>query len=245
MINSKNYFSKYKKKLKVVILCGGLGSRLAEETKKIPKPMVKIGKYPILDHIINIYIKFGFKEFILALGYKKEIIKKYFRNKKYKDVNIKLIDTGKKTLTGSRLNKLKKYLNDENFILTYGDGLSDINLDKLLKFHLRNKKVATITAVRPPARFGELFLKKDIVKKFEEKNQVNTGWINGGFFIFNKKIFKFIPKKSCMLEKEPMNKLTKKKELIAFKHKYFWQCMDTIRDKEILEKIWKSGESKW
>ena len=143
--------------------------------------MVKIGKYPILDHIINIYIKFGFKEFILALGYKKEIIKKYFRNKKYKDVNIKLIDTGKKTLTGSRLNKLKKYLNDENFLLTYGDGLSDINLDKLLKFHLRNKKVATITAVRPPARFGELF-EKDIVKKFEEKNQVNTGWINGGFF---------------------------------------------------------------
>ncbi len=245
MIYSKRYFNNYKKNLKVVILCGGLGSRLAEETKKIPKPMVKIGKIPILVHILNIYIKFGFRQFVLALGYKKEIIKKYFRNKKYKGINLQLIDTGKKTLTGSRLNKLKKYLNNENFLLTYGDGLSDINLDTLLKFHLRKKKVATITAVRPPARFGELFLKKNIVKKFEEKNQVNTGWINGGFFIFNKRIFEFIPKKPCMLEKEPMKKLTQKKELIAFKHKFFWQCMDTIRDKEILEKLWKSGKSKW
>ena len=141
--------------------------------------------------------------------------------------------------------KLKKYLNGENFLLTYGDGLSDVNLDKLLKFHIKNKKIATITAVRPPARFGELFIKNDVVSKFEEKNQVNMGWINGGFFIFNKKVFKFIPKRESMLEKETMKNLTKKKELIAFKHKFFWQCMDTIRDKEILEKMWKSGKSKW
>lgn len=245
VIKSKNNFYKYKKNLKVVILCGGLGSRLAEETKKIPKPMVKIGKLPILIHIINIYIKYGFKDFILALGYKKEIIINYFKDRKYKGTDIKLVDTGKKTLTGSRLLKLKKYLNGENFLLTYGDGLSDVNLDKLLKFHIKNKKIATITAVRPPARFGELFIKNDVVKKFEEKNQVNMGWINGGFFIFNKKVFKFIPKRQNMLEKETMKNLTKKKELIAFKHKFFWQCMDTIRDKEILEKMWKSGKSKW
>ena len=244
-IKIKSNFYKYNNNLKVVILCGGLGSRLAEETKKIPKPMVKIGKLPILNHIINIYIKYGFKDFILALGYKKEVIINYFKKKRFKGVNLKLIDTGKKTLTGSRLLKLKKYLKGENFLLTYGDGLSDINLDKLLKFHIKSKKIATITAVRPPARFGELFIKNDVVRKFEEKNQVNTGWINGGFFIFNKKVFKFIPKKSCMLEKEPMRNLTKKKELIAFKHKSFWQCMDTIRDKEILEKLWKSGKSKW
>jgi len=141
--------------------------------------------------------------------------------------------------------KLKKFIKDDNFLLTYGDGLSDINLNKLLKFHLKNNKVATITAVRPSARFGELFLRKNLVKKFEEKNQVNSGWINGGFFIFKKKIFEFIPKKPCMLEKEPMNKLTLKKELIAYKHKSFWQCMDTVRDKELLNKIWKSGKSKW
>ena len=157
---------------------------------------------------------------------------------------MRLIDTGKKTPTGSRLLKLKEYLEGENFLLTYGDGLSDINLDKLLKFHIKSKKIATITAVRPPARFGELYLKNNVVRKFEEKNQVNSGWINGGFFIFSKKVFNFIPKKSCMLEKEPMRNLTKKKELIAFKHKSFWQCMDTIRDKEILEN-YGSQKSKW
>ncbi len=245
MLRSKKKFLDYKQNLKVVILCGGLGSRLAEETKKIPKPMVNIGKFPILIHIMNIYMKYGFREFILALGYKKEVIIKYFKSKKFKKISIKLVDTGKKTLTGTRVLKLKKYLNGENFLLTYGDGLSDINLDELLKFHLKNNKIATITAVRPPARFGELFIKNNFVKRFEEKNQVKSGWINGGFFVFNKKIFEFIPKKLCMLEKQPMNNLTKKNKLIAYKHKFFWQCMDTIRDKEILNKIWRSGKSKW
>jgi len=234
-----------KKNFKVVILCGGLGSRLSEETKKIPKPMIRIGKLPILIHIMNIYKKHGFEDFILALGYKKKIIIDYFKKKKLKNINVQLVDTGKNSLTGTRLLKLKKFIKNDNFLLTYGDGLGDINLNKLLKFHIKNNKVATITAVRPPARFGELFLKKHLVKKFEEKNQVNSGWINGGFFIFKKKIFKFIPKKSCMLEKDPMNKLALKKELVAYKHKSFWQCMDTTRDKELLNRIWKSGKSRW
>ena len=186
-----------KKNLKVVILCGGLGSRLSEETKIIPKPMVKIGNLPILIHIINIYKKNGFKNFIIALGYKKEVIINYFKKNPLKGLNIDLVDTGKNTLTGNRLLKLKKKLiNDENFMLTYGDGVSNISLNKLVSFHLKNNKVATITAVRPPARFGELFLKKNLVKRFYEKNQIDTGWINGGFFVFNKKIFNFLPNKA-------------------------------------------------
>ena len=139
----------------------------------------------------------------------------------------------------------KKLIEDDNFFLTYGDGVCNISLNNLLKFHIKNKKIATITAVRPPARFGELFLKKNIVKKFYEKNQIDTGWINGGFFVFNKKIFNFIPKKTCMLEKEPMNNLIKKKQLNAYKHNSFWQCMDTLRDKNLLEKLWRTGNAKW
>jgi len=234
-----------KKNFKVIILCGGLGSRLSSETKKIPKPMVKIGKIPILVHIINIYHKYGFKDFILALGYKQSVIINYFKKNKINGVNIRLVDTGKKTLTGTRLLKLKKFINEENFLLTYGDGLCDIDLNKLVKFHLKKKKIATVTAVRPPARFGELFLKKNLVEKFDEKNHVNSGWINGGFFVFNKKIFKHIPKKQCMLEKEPIQKLTFKKELAAYKHNSFWQCMDTLRDKELLNNIWKYDKKKW
>lgn len=234
-----------KNSFQVVILCGGLGSRLSVETKRIPKPMVKVGRLPILIHIINIYRKYGFKNFILALGYKKEIISNYFRKNQFRDINIKLVDTGKKTLTGTRLLKLKKFIKNENFLLTYGDGLSNINLNKLVKFHLKNNKIATVTAVRPPARFGELFLKKNLVKKFDEKNHLNTGWINGGFFVFNKNIFKYIPKKQCMLENEPIKKLTLKKELAAYKHISFWQCMDTSRDKDLLNKMWKLGKKKW
>jgi glucose-1-phosphate cytidylyltransferase len=232
--------------MKTVILCGGKGSRLSEETKKIPKPMVKVGKLPILEHIINIYTKFGIKDFIFALGYKKEFIKKYFSQKKFKNLNIKFIDTGLNTLTGKRLKKLEKFLiEEENFFLTYGDGLSDVNLKKLSNFHFKNKKVATVTAVRPPARFGELFINKHKVKKFYEKTQIKSGWINGGFFVFNKKIFDFLSLKDCMLEKEPMTKLVNKKQLLAYKHYSFWQCMDTLRDKELLNKIWKINKNKW
>jgi len=233
--------------LKTVILCGGLGSRISEETKKKPKPMVYIGRNPILVHIIRIYIKNGFTNFVLALGYKKKNIIQYFKNHKIKGAKIELIDTGKKTLTGNRLLKLKNILKkEENFFLTYGDGLSNVNLKKLLNFHLLKKRVATITAVRPTARFGQLNIKKNyLVKKFEEKNQINEGWINGGFFVFNKKIFNYLPKYQSMLEREPMNKLVKDKQLISFKHYGFWQCMDTLRDKEMLNQIWKNKKNQW
>ncbi len=236
------------KNTKVIILCGGLGSRLVEETSVKPKPMVKIGNLPILIHIMKIYYKNGFRNFILALGYKKDFIIKYFKNNKFKEKwNIELIDTGKKTLTAKRLLLLKNRLTkDKFFLLTYGDGVSNININKLINFHLKHKKIATVTAVRPPARFGELKLNRNIVAKFDEKNQINSGWINGGFFVFNKKIFNFIPKKKdTMLERETMKNLTKKKELNAFKHNGFWQCMDTMRDKQLLNNYWKKNKSLW
>jgi len=228
--------------MKVVILCGGLGSRLAEETRLIPKPMVKIGNSPILNHIIKIYNHFGFRQFILATGYKSNIIKNYYKKRK----NIKCVYTGKNPLTGGRLLRLKKYFKQgENFMLTYGDGLTSQNLKKLLKFHLRHKKIATLTSVKPRARFGEVFLKGNRVSKFEEKPQVNSSWINGGFFVFNYKIFNFISGDQIMLEREPLAKLTKKKQLMAYKHHGFWQCMDTIRDKNILKKMWREKDAPW
>ncbi len=222
--------------MKIVILCGGLGSRLGKITKKIPKPMVKVGKIPIVEHIMNFYSSYGYNEFILAGGYKCSVINKYFKNQK-KFKSVKVINTGKTTLTGLRIFKLKKYLIDQdNFMLTYGDGLSDQNLNKLIKFHLKHKKTATLTAVRPPVRFGELELNQSAVKKFAEKPQARSGWINGGFFVFSNKIFNYLSKKNEMLEKGPIERLVKKRKLIAYKHHGFWQCMDTMRDKEILEK---------
>ena len=232
--------------MKVVILCGGIGSRLSEETKKIPKPMVRIGNLPILIHIMNLYASYGFTDFILALGYKKNIIKKYFKRFKKKNWKIDLVDTGANSLTGTRVLKLKeKLIKDNNFLLTYGDGLSNVNIKKAIKFHNKAKKIATVTAVRPPARFGELVIKNNNVINFYEKNQIREGWINGGFFIFNKKIFNFIPKRNSMLERETIKRLTINRELAAYKHSGFWQCMDTLRDKELLNKIWKSGKAKW
>ena len=230
--------------MKVVILCGGLGSRLSEETKTRPKPMVKIGSKPILIHIMEIYEKFGFKDFVLASGYKHKIINNYFKkNKKYK---VNVVNTGKKTLTGGRLIKLKKILkNEENFMLTYGDGLTNQNLKKLLAFHLKNKKIGTVTAVRPPVRFGELNLSKKRVKEFKEKPQANSGWINGGFFVFNFKIFNFLKNQNVMLEREPLTRLAKHGQLVAFKHKGFWQCMDNLRDKNLLNKLIKNKQAPW
>ena len=228
--------------MKVVILCGGLGSRLSEETKIIPKPMVKIGQFPILEHVIKIYEKYGFKDFILATGYKNQIIKNYFKNKK----NIKCIFTGKTTMTGGRVLRLQNFFEPgENFMMTYGDGLTNQNLKKLVKFHLKNKKIATMTVVKPPARFGEVFLSGYKVKKFQEKAQLNSNWINGGFFVFNYKIFNYIAADTVMLERQPLSKLAKNKQLIAFKHKGFWQCMDTMRDKGILQKMWYSRKAPW
>ena len=232
--------------MKVVILCGGLGSRLSEETKIRPKPMIKIGNLPIIVHIMKIYSKYGFNDFILAMGYKQKFIIDYFKSKKFK-WKIKLVNTGKNTLTGNRLLKLKKYLkNEKTFFLTYGDGVSKINLNKLLNFHNKHKKIATLTAVRPPARFGQLKInKKNTILEFREKNQIDVGWINGGFFVFENQIFEYLPNYQCMLERYPLNKLAQEKELKAFKNRSFWQCMDTLRDKEFLNKIWKHNKNKW
>ena len=228
--------------MKVVILCGGVGSRLAEETKLIPKPMVKIGKLPIVQHIINYYKSFGYNDFILATGYKKEVLEKYYKNKK----NVRCIFTGKNTLTGGRILRLKRYFKkNENFLLTYGDGLINQNLNKLLKFHIKHKKIATLTSVKPPARFGEVKINGNRVSSFEEKPQLQNNWINGGFFVFNSKIFNFISGDKTILEREPFQKLTKIKNLMAYKHYGFWQCMDTMRDKKILENFWRKSKTPW
>jgi glucose-1-phosphate cytidylyltransferase len=230
--------------MKTVILCGGYGSRLAEETKIKPKPMVKVGKEPILEHIINIYKDYNFKDFILALGYKSKYIKDYYKVKNKKNIN--LVYTGKNTMTGGRLLRLKNYLkNEETFMLTYGDGVSSVNIKKLVEFHNKHKKIATLTAVRPPVRFGELNIKGDKINSFQEKPQTIKGWINGGFFVFNKKIFDLIEGDKIMLEREPMEKLAKMGQLMAYKHEGFWQCMDTLRDKIFLNKLLKTKSAPW
>ena len=228
--------------MKTVILCGGYGTRLSEETVIKPKPMVKIGNKPILEHIMNIYKYYGYNQFILALGYKSEYIKKFYKNKK----NIELVYTGKDTKTGGRLLRLKNYLkNEKTFMLTYGDGVSNINIKNAVRFHKNHGKIATITAVRPPVRFGELKISRNKVKSFKEKPQVGQGWINGGFFIFNNKVLNFIKDDQTMLEKEPLEKLTKTGQLMAFEHKGFWKCMDTMRDKILLNKLCKEGKALW
>ena len=222
--------------MKVVILAGGLGTRISEYTKTIPKPMIRVCGKPIIHRIIDHYIKYGHNEFLIALGYKGKVIKEYFKKKKFnKGISINLIETGKNTMTGGRLKKLKKYLK-ETFLLTYGDGLSNVNLNKLIKFHKKNKKLITLTAVRPPARFGAIKINNNIVKYFREKNLLDSGWINGGFFVIEPKFIDYIKNDRTFLEQEPFKKVTKKKQMLAFKHSGFWQCMDTLRDKEILEK---------
>lgn len=223
--------------MKVVILAGGKGSRLSEYTKLIPKPMVKILNIPIIARIINHYLKFGYKNFLIATGYKSKIIKKYFK-KNYLNLNIKVINTGINTMTGGRIKCLKKHLK-ETFMLTYGDGLCDVNLEKLLKFHKQNKYISTLTAVRPAARFGGIKISGKRVKYFKEKSKLDEGWINGGFFVMEPEIIKYIKKKHTVLEQFPLEKLSKLKKLGAYKHSGFWQCVDTIRDKEILEQAIK------
>ena len=229
--------------MKVVILAGGKGTRLAEFTTSIPKPMVPVGSKPILDHIIKYYMKFGFNDFIIASGYKHSIIHNYFRNKK-KSLKIEVINTGVETLTGTRLKKLENKLKG-TFMLTYGDGLSNVNLKKLLYFHKKSKKKITLTAVHPPARFGELTISRGVVTKFEEKPQLQKGWINDGFFVAEPNIFKYLSSKNEMIEREPIKKLVNAKKLIAYKHKDFWYCMDNLRDKIILENIYKKNKKTW
>ena len=229
----------------VVILAGGRGTRISEFTKLIPKPMIPIKNIPIIIHIMKHYIKFGFNDFIIAAGYKGEIIKKYFSKNKNKKWNVKVINTGKDTMTGGRLKRLKKYLKNETFMLTYGDGLSTVNIQSLLNFHKKNKNYATLTAVRPPARFGAIKIIRKKVTYFKEKSALDEGWINGGFFIFESKIFKYLKGDKTFLERTPLEKISKIGKLGAFKHKGFWQCMDTLKEKEYLELLVKQGNSPW
>ena len=227
--------------MKVVILAGGRGTRISEYTNLIPKPMIKVLGKPIILRIMDHYARFGHKDFYIATGYKSNVIKKYFKKKNYKKYNINLIYTGLNTMTGGRIKRLNKFLN-ETFLVTYGDGLSNININKLINFHKRNKKLVTLTTVRPPARFGAIKIKNNFVKYFREKSSLDEGWINGGFFVMEPKFLKFISGDKTYLEQEPFKKISKKKQLMAFKHKGFWQCMDTLRDKEILEKKIKKFE---
>ena len=240
--------------MKTIILAGGKGTRISEYTKTIPKPMIKIGNKPILIHIIEHYSKYGHKDFFIALGHKSHVIKNYFKNFKkldeafyYKtkscDVLITLSYTGEKTLTGGRIKRMAKFINkNEDFMFTYGDGVSNVNIKKLVQFYKNSKKLITVTAVRPPARFGEITIKNNRVNTFKEKPQVTTGWINGGFFISNYNFFKLIKNDKTILEKEPLEQASKNNQLYAFKHKGFWKCMDTLRDKEVLEKIYKESK---
>ena len=249
--------------MKVLILAGGLGTRLSEYTNKIPKPMVTIGGLPILMHIMKIYASYGHKDFYIALGYKGNMIKDYFLN--YSKINrdfsvnlsngtinfidkeinldwsITLIDTGEDSFTGRRIKLMKPYLSDETFLLTYGDGLSNINLDSLVSFHKNHGRLLTMSAVRPPARFGELEMENGLVKSFKEKPQLHSGWINGGFFVVEPQFIDIIPRDNVMLEREPLEKLTQMGELMAYKHSGFWQCMDTMRDKMLLEAMNESN----
>ena len=226
--------------MKVIILAGGFGSRLSEYTDTIPKPMVEVGGKPILWHIMNLYAQYNHKEFVLALGYKGEIIKNYF-SKKFLDWDVDLVDTGLNTMTGGRVKRLQKIIGNETCMLTYGDGLSNINLDLLINFHKSHKKLVTVSAVRPPARFGAIKLDGDKVTTFKEKSNLDQGWINGGFFVIEPDFFNLIKDDQTYLEREPMERVAKEGQLFAYKHTGFWQCMDTKRDKDNLEELYLNG----
>jgi glucose-1-phosphate cytidylyltransferase len=252
--------------LKVAILAGGLGTRLAEETEIKPKPMIEIGGLPILLHIMKIYSFYGFNEFVIALGYKGEYIKHYMSDycrlqgnlsidfgkgdistsqKKDLDWIVHLVETGKNSQTGGRIKRLQPYLKDSTFMLTWGDGVSDININDLIRFHKSHGKLATITAVRPPARYGRMKFSENKVIEFSEKSQIEEGWINGAFFVLEPNIFDYIEGDNTVWEHEPLENLTKDGELMAYKHDSFWQCMDTFREKYILEKMWETGKAPW
>jgi glucose-1-phosphate cytidylyltransferase len=236
--------------MKLVILAGGLGTRISEETDYIPKPMVLIGTKPILWHIIKYYSVFGFSEFVICGGYKINIIKGFFRSLKRKtnklesSWKVKVVNTGKNSNTGERLKKIKKYVGSI-FCLTYGDGLSNVNINKLISFHKKNKAIVTLTAIKPESRFGKIIFKGNRVSKFLEKDRTKENWINGGFFVCTKEIFKFLKKKNSILESDTLSFLAKKNKLAAYKHKYFWYCMDTLRDKRYLNNLWFYKKAPW
>jgi glucose-1-phosphate cytidylyltransferase len=252
--------------MKVAILAGGFGTRLAEETEIRPKPMVEIGGNPILWHIMKHYYHYNHNEFYIALGYKGEYIKKYFMDyyalsssltvelKNGKVVRhdaeapnwtVHLIDTGLNTLTGGRIKRLSPYIGNETFMITWGDGLSDVNLDDLLAFHKSHGKLATLTAVRPTARYGHIELDGNVITEYSEKPQTKEGWINGAFFVLEPDIFDYIQDDTTQWEKEPLERLAREKQLMAFMHTGFWQCMDTLREKHILQSLWNSGNAPW
>jgi glucose-1-phosphate cytidylyltransferase len=252
--------------MKVAILAGGVGSRLAEETQVLPKPMVEIGGKPILWHIMRHYAAHGHREFVVALGYKGEVIKRYMveycslasnltvelgrgdvcvHDGERDDWRVQLIDTGLYSNTGGRIKRLAPYVGDETFMLTWGDGVSDIDLDALLAFHRSHGRLVTLTAVRPPARFGHLQLRAGEVTEFSEKPQTGEGWINGAFFVCEPGVFDYVEGDDMQWEKEPLERLAKDGELMAYRHAGFWQCMDTLRDKKLLEKLWETGDAPW
>ncbi|HJU88854.1 MAG TPA: glucose-1-phosphate cytidylyltransferase [Gemmatimonadaceae bacterium] len=252
--------------MKTVILAGGRGTRLSEETVLRPKPMVEIGGKPLLWHIMHIYADHGFKDFLVACGYKGELIKEYFRNvflhnNDYVidlrdgalsvlnggsiDWKVGVIDTGLETQTGGRIKRLRQWVGDSTFMVTYGDGVGDIDIRKLVQFHCTHGRLATVTAVRPPARFGSLLLENDTVSEFSEKPQVGEGWINGGFFVLEPRVFDYLDGDQSILEREPLERLAADRQLMAYRHEGFWQPMDTLREKELLESLWSSGRAPW
>ena len=253
--------------MNTVILCGGLGTRLAEETQLKPKPMVEIGYRPILWHIMKIYEIYGLNDFTLALGYKGDVIKDYFLNYHARlsnltvhlktgnvdysyptaeDWHVSLIDTGENSMTGGRLLRLKPFLKSSGtFMLTYGDGVADVNIKALLEFHRAHKKIATVTAVRPSARFGGMHIDNNQVKDFKEKPQSGEGWINGGFFVFESSIFDYLENDATVLEQSPLEGLVRDGQLMAYEHLGYWQCMDTVRDRDALQLLWESGQAPW
>jgi glucose-1-phosphate cytidylyltransferase len=252
--------------MKVAILAGGYGTRLAEETDVKPKPMVEIGGRPMLWHIMMMYAQYGFKDFIIALGYKGEVIKKYMvdycalssnltvnlgtgnvavHNGNKPDWTVELIDTGMRSQTGGRIKRLAPYIGDETFMLTWGDGVSNVRIPDLVNFHRSHGKLATLTAVRPPARYGHLEFQGDRVAEFSEKPQTGEGWINGAFFVLEPAIFDYIEGDETQWEKEPLERLARDGQLMAYRHTSFWQCMDTLREKHVLEEMWRSGKAPW
>ena len=252
--------------MKVVILAGGLGSRLSEETVARPKPMVEVGGKPILWHIMNIYAAHGYRDFVIACGYKGEIIKEYFRNFYYHytdlvvnlrdgscstlnsqspDWRVTLVETGLDTMTGGRLKRLASAIGRESFMVTYGDGVGDVDIAGLVRFHQAHGGIATVTAVHPPARFGGLVFDGDRVSEFSEKPQASEGWINGGFFVFGPGIFDYLDDDTTILERAPLERLAQDRQLYAYRHTGFWQPMDTLREKQLLESLWASGLAPW